>query len=145
MCVLYVECKIGSGKYMNEWANTLTVCLLLTIKVVAIICIWKWPVLFSILITKVQVTAVLNFVYYNVLSCTYVSTYILAFIYTCVHTYMYHFAWADQREKQVYKCDVSLKRGIQIICTLENDATLYIDTTKPLLIVGLNLLIILNL
>ena len=53
--------------------------------------------------------------------------------------------WADEREKQGYKCDVSLKRGIQIICTLENDATLYIDTTKPLLIVGLNLLIILSL
>ena len=32
-----------------------------------------------------------------------------------------------------------------MICTLENDATLYIDTTKPLLIVGLNLLIILSL
>ena len=31
---------------------------------------------------------------------------------------MYHFAWADQREKQGYKSDVSLKRGIQIICTL---------------------------
>ena len=28
--------------------------------------------------------------------------------------------------KQGYKCDVSLKGGIQIICTLENDATLYI-------------------
>ena len=55
---------------------------------------------------------------------------------------MYHFAWVDQREKQGYKCDVSLKRGIQIICTLENDATLYIGTTKPLLIVGLNLLIL---
>ena len=54
---------------------------------------------------------------------------------------MYHFVWADQREKQGYKCDVSLKRGIQIICTLENDATLYTDPTKPLLIVGLNLLI----
>ena len=51
----------------------------------------------------------------------------------------------DQREKQGYKCDVSLKGGIQIICTLENDVTLYIDTTKPLLIVGLNLLIILSL
>ena len=38
---------------------------------------------------------------------------------------MYHFVWADQREKQGYKCDVSLKRGIQIICTLEDDATLY--------------------
>ena len=50
--------------------------------------------------------------------------------------------WAEQREKQGYKSDVSLKRGIQIICTLENDATLYIDTTKPLLFVGLNLLII---
>ena len=32
--------------------------------------------------------------------------------------------------------------GMLIICTLENDATLYIDTTGPLLIVGLNLLII---
>ena len=32
--------------------------------------------------------------------------------------------------------------GMQISCTLENDATLYIDTTGPLLIVGLNLLII---
>ena len=58
---------------------------------------------------------------------------------------MYHFVWADQREKQGYKCDVSLKGVIQIIFTLENDATLYIDTTKPLLIVGLNLLIILGL
>ena len=55
---------------------------------------------------------------------------------------MYHFVWADQREKQGYKCDVSLKRGIQIICTLEGDATLYIGTKNPLLIVGLNLLII---
>ena len=44
---------------------------------------------------------------------------------------MYHFAWADQRENQECKCDVSLKRGIQIICTLESDVTLYIDTTKP--------------
>ena len=43
--------------------------------------------------------------------------------------------------KQGYKCDVSLKGGIQIMCTLGNDATLYIDITKPLLIVGLNLLI----
>ena len=58
---------------------------------------------------------------------------------------MYHFVWADQREKQGYKSDVSLKRGIQINCILENDATLYIDTTQPLLIVGLNLLIILSL
>ena len=58
---------------------------------------------------------------------------------------MYHFVWADQREKQGYKSDVSLKRGIQIICTLENDATLYIDTTISLLIVGLNLVIILSL
>ena len=58
---------------------------------------------------------------------------------------MYHFVWADQREKQGYKCDVSLKGGIQIICTLENDATLYIGITNPLLIVGLNLLIILSL
>ena len=41
---------------------------------------------------------------------------------------MYHFVWADQREKQGYKCDVSLKGGIQMICTLENDATLYIGT-----------------
>ena len=58
---------------------------------------------------------------------------------------MYHFVWVDQRVKQGYKCDVSLKRGIQIICTLENDATLYIGITNPLLIVGLNLLIILSL
>ena len=55
---------------------------------------------------------------------------------------MCHFAWADQGKGQGYKCDVSLGGGIQIICTLENDATLYIDTTKPLLIVGLNLLIL---
>ena len=85
---------------------------------------------------------------------------------------MYHFVWADQREKQGYKSDVSLKGGIQIICTLENDATLYrhnkttIDcrfefvniesitlnlvtkcfvTREPLLIVDLNLLMILSL
>ena len=72
-------------------------------------------------------------------SCIYIRQCALA----CVKlTHMYHFAWANQREKQGYKCDVSLKRGIQIICTLENDATLYIDTTKPLVIVGLNLLIL---
>ena len=59
-----------------------------------------------------------------------------------IYTSMYHFVWADQREKQGYKCDVSLKRGIQIICTLENDATLYIGRTNPILIVGFNLLII---
>ena len=34
--------------------------------------------------------------------------------------------------------------GMQIICTLENDAAIYIGTAGPLLIVGLNLLIILN-
>ena len=56
--------------------------------------------------------------------------------------HMYHPVWADQREKQGYKCDVSLMGGIQIPCTLENDDTLYISTTNPLLIVGLNLLII---
>ena len=54
---------------------------------------------------------------------------------------MYHFVWEDQREKQGYKCDVSLKRGIQIIFTLENDATLHIDTTKSLLVVGATLCI----
>ena len=58
---------------------------------------------------------------------------------------MYHFVWADQREKQGYKGDVSLRGGIQMICTLEDDATLYIGTTNPLLIVGFNLLIILSL
>ena len=86
---------------------------------------------------------------------------------------MYHFVWADQREKQGYKSDVSLRGGIQIICALENDATLYrhnkatIDcgfefvnniesvtlnlvtkcflTREPLLIVGLNLLMMLSL
>ena len=51
---------------------------------------------------------------------------------------MYHFVWGDQREKQGYKCDVSLRGGIQIICTLGNDATLYIGTTNPLLIVGID-------
>ena len=35
--------------------------------------------------------------------------------------------------------------GMWIICTLGNDATLYIGTADPLLIVGLNLLIILSL
>ena len=38
---------------------------------------------------------------------------------------MCHFVWADQREKQGYKCDVSLRGGIQIICTLGGDAALY--------------------
>ena len=33
---------------------------------------------------------------------------------------MYHFAWADQREKQGYNCNVSLKRGIQIVVSWEN-------------------------
>jgi len=28
---------------------------------------------------------------------------------------MYHFAWADQREKQGYKSNVSPKRGIQLV------------------------------
>ena len=41
-----------------------------------------------------------------------------------LHCIMYHFAWADQREKQGYKSDVSLKRGIQIICTLQNALSL---------------------
>ena len=67
------------------------------------------------------------------------------YFFTVINNSMYHFVWADQRERQGYKCDVSLKRGIQIICTLGNDATLYIGTTNPLLIVGLNLLIILSL
>ena len=58
---------------------------------------------------------------------------------------MYHFVWADQGEERGYKCDVSLGGGTQIICAVENDATLYIGTTNPLLIVGLNLLIILSL
>ena len=57
---------------------------------------------------------------------------------------MYHFVWAGQRERQGYKCDVPLRGGMQIICTLENDATLYIGTTNSLLIVGLNLLIVLS-
>ena len=38
---------------------------------------------------------------------------------------MYSFVWVDQREKQGCKYDASLERGIQIICMLENDATLY--------------------
>ena len=28
-----------------------------------------------------------------------------------IYIYLYHFAWADKREKQGYKSDVSLKRG----------------------------------
>ena len=44
----------------------------------------------------------------------------------CYNLYMYHFVWVDHREKQGYKCDVSLGGRIQIICTLEDDATLYI-------------------
>ena len=84
---------------------------------------------------------------------------------------MYHFVWADQREKQGYKSDVSLKGGIQIICTLETDAnssyrhskstidcgfefvniiesmslnllTKCFLTREPLLIMGVNLLMI---
>ena len=55
---------------------------------------------------------------------------------------MYHFVWADQREKQGYKCDVSLKKRDTNNLYPGNDATIYIDTTKPLLIVGLNLLIL---
>ena len=58
---------------------------------------------------------------------------------------MYHFVWADQREKQGYRSDVSLGGGMQMICTLGNDATLYMDTVGLLLIVGLNLLMILSL
>ena len=58
---------------------------------------------------------------------------------------MCHFVWVDQRERQGYKCGVSQKGGIQIICTVEYDATLYIGTTNLLVIVGLNLLIILSL
>ena len=34
------------------------------------------------------------------------------------------------------------KEGYKNVYTLENDATLYIDTIKPLLIAGLNLLIL---
>ena len=50
---------------------------------------------------------------------------------------MYHFAWVDQKEKQGYKCDVSLKGGNLVAkCFL---------TRSPLLIVGLHLLIILSL
>ena len=63
----------------------------------------------------------------------------------CYNIVMYHFAWADQRERWgPYKSDVSLGGGMQMICTLGGDAALYIGTMGPLLIVGLNLLIILN-
>ena len=62
---------------------------------------------------------------------------------------MYHFVWADQREKQGYKSDVFQKREIQLFVPWENktliktatDATPYTDTTKCLSIVQLNLLI----
>ena len=38
--------------------------------------------------------------------------YILATLLVCTHVYqcMYHFVWVDQREKQGYKSDVSMKR-----------------------------------
>ena len=65
--------------------------------------------------------------------------------YIYIYIYIHHFVWTDQREKQGYKGDVSLRGGIQIICSLKNDATLYIGIMNPLLIVGLNLLIILSL
>ena len=32
---------------------------------------------------------------------------------------MYHFAWADQREKQGYKSDVFLKAGIRLFVSWE--------------------------
>ena len=47
---------------------------------------------------------------------------------------MCHFVRVDRGEGR--------DADVQIICTLDDDATLYIDTTKPLLIVGLNLLIL---
>jgi len=31
------------------------------------------------------------------------------------YVHMYHFAWVDQREKQGYKSNVSLKRGIKLV------------------------------
>ena len=37
---------------------------------------------------------------------------------------MYHFAWADQREKQGYKSDVSLKAGIQLVVSWETSCIL---------------------
>ena len=33
---------------------------------------------------------------------------------------MYHFAWVDQREKQGYKSDVSLKAGMHLFVSWEN-------------------------
>ena len=60
----------------------------------------------------------------------------------------YHFVWEDQSEKRS-KCDVSLKAGIHPVTSWEkysldlnlqqptSHAILYIDTTKPLLIVSL--------
>ena len=38
----------------------------------------------------------------------------------CIDYVMYHFAWADQREKQGCKSDVSLKRGTQLVVSWEN-------------------------
>ena len=34
---------------------------------------------------------------------------------------MYHFVWVDQREKYGYISDVSLKRGIHLDVSWEND------------------------
>ena len=46
---------------------------------------------------------------------------------------MYHFVWANQREKQGYKSDVSQKAGIQLVASWEiykpeTHAALYIDS-----------------
>ena len=57
---------------------------------------------------------------------------------------MYHFAWADQREKQGYKSDVlqiKLYPGkINLWCKPATDVTAYIDIAQWLSIAGLNLL-----
>ena len=41
---------------------------------------------------------------------------------------MYHFAWVDQKVKWGYKSDVSLKRGIQLVVTWENDPFSLLDS-----------------
>ena len=38
---------------------------------------------------------------------------------TSIQNKMYHFAWVDQREKQGYKSDVSLKAGIHLFISWE--------------------------
>ena len=49
-----------------------------------------------------------------------VDTHVHHSLIYLAYSYTYHFAWADQREKQGYKSDVSLKAGIHLFVFWEN-------------------------